>query len=164
MSDAPIVKAEPKEHWVRQFVRRAAESVEKKVETSPAQPFVKGALTTAEVYIEGVAVGGLLGGTKGMFGANAASKAAGATAASMAVVSLLTASSHPGVAQRARTLGGQAAAVLTAWKSEELTGGRGPSEPPLHVKTVGSGPTKNGAAVHGEIDDPILRAAARPQR
>ena len=36
MSDA-IIKVEPQEHWVHKFVRRATESVEKKVETSPAK-------------------------------------------------------------------------------------------------------------------------------
>ena len=166
MSDA-IIKVEPQEHWVHKFVRRATESVEKKVETSPAKSYVHGAVTTGEVFLEGASVDSLLGATRARFGAKAASQAAGTAAGVSALLALASAGTHPGVAERARTVGGQAAAVALAWETESFLGGgrRGSIEAPLIVKTVGSGSAgagKGGAAVHGEIEnDPVLAAAAK---
>jgi hypothetical protein len=166
MTDA-LAKTEPKEHWVSAFSRRArgvAEDVVKRVDTSPTtKPYVKGALDTVGTFAEGAVVGSLLGAARGMFGDDTSFKAAAASAGILSVVAVAAAGTHPGVAEHARIMGGQATAVASSWWSEGVTGGKRHRPTPT-IRTVGSTATNNGSGIHGEDTDPVAVAAARPQK
>ena len=168
MPTATATAAE-KKTWIQSYIERAQRDVAHRQSATAMSPHMKEMGSIFRVFVEAGALGALLGAGHATFGLDVGGVPVdGVIAATGALTALAAAGSHPGLAEDARTLGGQAFAIMTFRKTESFLSRRGRSSSSgggsLAAAGGGMKPIggKNGAAIHGEIEnDPIAKFAER---
>lgn len=155
-----IVKVEkpaPGKSWTDVFAQRAQAQI---VQAQPSTmsigavlaPYAREGVSTLATYAEGGTVGGLLGTTDATFGLDTPVGPIDAWLAALgAVAAIGLAGVMPGAAAHARTVGGQALAVLAYRRSRELVSDS-PLSPRRSIRVQRTTTVSSG-------DDPIIAAA-----
>ncbi len=153
MSDALTVS----KSWVQQFVDRAKGSIEKAPAKAPLS-YVREVGSVAAEFVEGGAVGALLGATHAKFGLDQKGiPIDGVLAVAGALAGIALSGHMPGIAAIARRGGASAFTVLSFRKSYELVA-KGPLPVSVHGGVTRIAAPSKRSGVGGSVD-PIVQKA-----